>query len=100
MFTSNIKRGIHAHVQTRTRTPRREERIEVQKSASVCIIETGESISCTIRDVHSRGARISVIQPERIPDKVIIKSRSDALETFGEVVWRRGNEIGVRFVSR
>ena len=98
MFTSSIKRGNQR--QAKTRTPRRETRVDVQKSASVSIIETGESISCTIRDIHSRGARISVMQPERIPNKVIIKSRSDGLETYGEIVWRRGNEIGVRFVSR
>ncbi len=101
MFKSSIKRGIHRHAPVqRQQTPRREKRHEVQKSASVGIIETGESISCTIRDIHTRGARISVISPERIPNKVLITSRSDGLETLGEIVWRKGNEIGVKFVAR
>ena len=97
MFKSSIKRGPQRHVRHRVT---REARVEVQKSASVGVIETGETLSCTIRDIHSRGARISIINPERVPNKVMIKSRSDGLDTLGEVVWRRGNEIGVRFVSR
>jgi hypothetical protein len=77
---------------------RREPRQELAKAASICVIDTGQTISCTLRDIHTRGARISVISHGGIPDEFILKSRQADLETRARVAWRRGNELGVKFI--
>ncbi len=78
---------------------RRERRVELAKAASICVIDTGQTISCTLRDIHTRGARISVMSHGGIPDEFILKSRQADLETKARVAWRRGNELGVRFLK-
>lgn len=78
---------------------RRESRVELAKAASICVIDTGQTISCTLRDIHTRGARISVMSHGGIPDEFILKSRQADLETRARVAWRRGNELGVRFIK-
>jgi len=78
---------------------RRERREELAKAASIVVPDTGQTISCTLRDIHTRGARLSVISHGGIPDEFILKSRQADLETKARVAWRRGNELGVKFLK-
>jgi len=70
----------------------------ITKSASICLEDTGQVIACTLRDIHSRGARLSVVQQGSIPDRFVLKSRSENIESRATVAWRRGNELGVTFI--
>lgn len=78
---------------------RRETRMALQKAATIVVEQTGQVISCTLRDIHTRGARISVMAHYAIPDEFMLKSRQEGLDTRARVAWRRGNELGVSFVK-
>ncbi|MEL6736445.1 MAG: PilZ domain-containing protein [Pseudomonadota bacterium] len=79
---------------------RRETREPITKSASICIEGTGQVIACTLRDIHSRGARMSVASHAGIPDTFVLKCRQEGIHTKARVAWRRGYELGVSFSSR
>jgi len=79
---------------------RRETREPITKSASICIEETGQVIACTLRDIHSRGARMSVASHAGIPDVFVLKCRQEGINNKARVAWRRGYELGVCFSSR
>lgn len=54
---------------------------------------------CTIRDLSDTGARLDAPPSVTIPEffELIIPARS--LHKRGQIVWRHGAEIGVRFVD-
>jgi len=79
---------------------RRETREPITKSASICIEASGQVIACTLRDIHSRGARMSVASHAGIPDVFTLKCRQEGINTTARVAWRRGNEMGVSFSIR
>ncbi len=85
--------------QAGTTNKRRETRVELQKAASIVVEATGQTLSCTLRDLHSRGARLSVANPAAVPDEFVLTSRQEGIETRARVAWRRSNEIGVRFIK-
>lgn len=57
------------------------------------------SIPCTVRDISATGARIRSEGTLNIPDTFELIVEIDGTEADCEVVWRKGNEIGVRFVG-
>ena len=70
------------------------------KSASIRAIDSSETVSCTIRNISSRGARISAADIHRIPQRFMISTGLDIADRIGEIVWRHNNEIGLKFVTR
>lgn len=98
MFKAANRPGRRIRTAASANSKRREARQPLQKAASICIEPSGQTISCTLRDIHTRGARISVISPSEIPDEFILKSRQAQLETRVRVAWRGGNELGVRYL--
>ncbi|MEL6948246.1 MAG: PilZ domain-containing protein [Pseudomonadota bacterium] len=101
MFQSSSRRGALSSRRSSAGPggQRREPRESITKSASILVEETGQVISCTLRDINTRGARMSVASHAGIPDTFILKCRQAELNTRARVAWRRGYELGVSFMG-
>ena len=56
-------------------------------------------VSCSVKDVSATGARLRVDNTVSIPDTFELIIPVDGLEANCEVVWRRTNEVGVKFIG-
>lgn len=57
-------------------------------------------VVCVLWDVSEGGARLSVANPEALPEKLtIMLKRDDAAGAVCRVAWRDREHIGVEFVS-
>ncbi len=54
---------------------------------------------CTIREISETGARIQADDTRLIPERFDLVNEFDGLVAAVAVVWRRGAEIGVQFLS-
>ena len=57
------------------------------------------TVACTVRDISATGVRLRVDGSLAIPDTFELIIAVDGLEADCEVVWRRGNELGARFLG-
>jgi hypothetical protein len=57
------------------------------------------TVACTIRDMSATGARVRVDGSVSVPDTFELIIESDGLEANCKVVWRKPQEVGVRFVG-
>jgi hypothetical protein len=57
------------------------------------------TVSCTVRDISATGARLRVDNLASIPDTFELIIAVDGLEANCEVVWRKSNEVGVKFLG-
>ena len=57
------------------------------------------TVACTVRDISETGARLRVEGSLTIPDTFELIIDMDGLEANCEVMWRKGNEVGARFVG-
>jgi hypothetical protein len=57
------------------------------------------TVSCTVRDLSATGARLRVENLASIPDTFELIIAVDGLEASCEVVWRKTNEVGVKFIG-
>ena len=96
MFSSSVRQGRPGA--PKRHVERREERLEKTKAASICIDGEQMYAACTVRDIHSSGARISIVDAQGIADSFLLKVHSDNLVARCKVAWRKTNEIGVRFL--
>ena len=78
---------------------RKEPRTRVFKAGTVAINNKSSTISCTIRNLSDGGARLKVQGLFRPPHEFDLLVPADDWEAGCEVVWRNGNELGVRFVT-
>jgi len=75
---------------------------------SVAILRSDGSFvcECTLRDVSDSGARLAInvkpgtAIPDIAPEFILSLSRRGNIVRHCETVWRRNNEIGVRFIAR
>lgn len=55
---------------------------------------------CVVHDISSSGVRLTIDDPNSLPGRLRLAFTRDARNGRScEVVWRRGNEVGVRFVG-
>jgi len=55
---------------------------------------------CVLWDVSDGGARLSVAQPEALPDTVTVTlKREDTAGTVCRVAWRDRDQIGIEFLN-
>ena len=55
---------------------------------------------CVLWDVSEGGARLSVANPEALPEMLTITlKRDDAIGTLCRIAWRDREQVGVEFVS-
>lgn len=57
------------------------------------------TVSCTVRDLSDTGARLRSEGSVNIPDTFELIIELDGFEADCEVVWRRGSDLGVRFLG-
>ncbi len=50
-----------------------------------------------LRDASETGARVRLVTPCEVPDELILVSPMEKIDARCVVVWRRGNDIGLRF---
>lgn len=58
-------------------------------------LSEGKTVGCVVMDISTRGARITT--PSKLPDKFSLKIRASALGLDCHVLWRHGQDVGVRF---
>ncbi|HRY04190.1 MAG TPA: PilZ domain-containing protein [Beijerinckiaceae bacterium] len=56
----------------------------------------GRSVEVAIKDISQTGARLQATEETSIPRQFMI--RFGQYEARGEVVWRKGIDVGIRFV--
>lgn len=74
----------------------------------VAILRADGSVvcECTLRDVSDSGARLKLTipdggtAPEIMPEFILSLSKRGNIFRQCETVWRRDDEIGVRFIAR
>jgi two-component system cell cycle response regulator len=65
------------------------------------IITHGDTngIGCTIRDFSDDGARLRVENGYSLPLHFKLKTETDTVGLSCEVVWRKPEEVGIRFID-
>jgi len=67
-----------------------------------CVMATAAGAligKCSVRDISSTGARITLSDPHHVPDAfVLILSRNGGARRNCELIWRDKSQIGVRFI--
>jgi hypothetical protein len=80
-------------------TKKREARKSVRQSGWVSLDGGFAARPCTVLDLSSAGAKITVDDPQAVTAKVRLAFSRDARTGRNcEVVWRRGKTLGVKFV--
>lgn len=75
------------------------ERRRILKSGQICFNGRHCSIPCVVRDLTETGAKLTVDGSVSAPDTFELLIELDGTWVDCEVAWRRGSNIGVRFVS-
>lgn len=62
------------------------------------IIKTGEKeLMVLLRDASATGARLRLAKPYDVPDRFTLVAAMEKINAECVVIWRRGNDLGVRF---
>lgn len=78
---------------------RRSPRRRIFKGAWAAFNDRHCSIPCTVRDISETGARLLAEGTVNVPDTFELIVDLDGTEANCEVVWRKGKEIGVKFIG-
>ncbi len=81
--------------QSEKRMPRR----RMLKTAVASYNNRSISFEVVVRDMSDTGVKLKLRADEPLPDHFTLIVEMDGLLVDCEVVWRRGMEIGARFVS-
>jgi hypothetical protein len=80
-------------------TTKREARKSVRQSGWITLDGGFAARPCTVLDLSSAGAKITVDGPDTVPAKVrLALSRDARTGRTCQVVWRRGKTLGIKFV--
>ena len=84
-------------------TPQENQRItqrqRVLKDGKIVFNANSSVVDCTIRDMSETGARIICHHQAAIPADCRLVSLSDNLIGDVKVMWRRGDQLGIRFTG-
>jgi hypothetical protein len=69
------------------------------KAGIVAFNDRRSTVPCTVRDISATGARLRVDGSVGAPDTFELIIELDGLEAPCQVVWRKANEVGARFLS-
>ena len=72
-------------------------RRRVLKEGKIVIHPPSGTIDVTIRNMGMAGAKIEIPSTVQLPDKFDLINVSDGNVTLAEVMWRKGNFVGVHF---
>ncbi|MFL5119996.1 MAG: PilZ domain-containing protein [Microvirga sp.] len=59
----------------------------------------GLRMSCAIRDISDRGARVSVVTPFHVTDRLALLIPARHKLAMARVRWRKGTHLGLAFIS-
>ena len=80
-------------------TKKRETRKSLRQPGWITLDGGFAARSCVVQDMSSTGAKITVEDPNVLPAKLRLAFTRDARTGRNcEVVWRRGNSVGIKFV--
>lgn len=69
-------------------------------AAYVCAPEASAASFCLVRDLSSTGARIAFINGAALPGTFDLQITGRSRIYRAEVIWRRPDEAGVRFLAK
>lgn len=70
-------------------------RRKVHKAGSIVVGDC--SVTCTVHNLSAAGAALSVRHSSALPDAFVLILEMEQRQRPCQVVWRRGNRIGVTF---
>jgi hypothetical protein len=73
-------------------------RTRVLKKGRIVFNQKRSVIDCTIRNLSPAGALLIVKSLIGIPDRFDLSVDSDAASHAASVIWKRDNQLGVKFV--
>ena len=73
-------------------------RTRVLKKGRIVFNQRRSVIDCTIRNLSAAGALLIVKSLVGIPDRFDLSVDSDAVNHAASVIWKRANQLGVKFV--
>lgn len=79
-------------------SPRAAARRKQLKAGIISFNGRHSTLPCSVRDVSEKGARLEAVAAS-VPDTFVLIIELDGLEAQCEVVWRKVNFVGVKFVS-
>jgi hypothetical protein len=80
-------------------TKKRETRKSLRQPCWITLDGGFAARPCVVQDMSSTGAKITVEDPNVLPAKLRLAFTRDARTGRNcEVVWRRGNSVGIKFV--
>lgn len=78
---------------------RRAPRRRVLKDAKIVYLNNWTVVSCRVRDVSDSGARLICGDQAAVPGEFRFMFTGEKTCRLAEVVWRRGDLIGIRFTG-
>ena len=57
----------------------------------------GKDHAVLLRDASATGARVRLVTPGDIPERLTLVAPMEKINAACVVVWRRGNDVGLRF---
>lgn len=90
---------VTAEIEGRQGNRRMEPRRRVARTATIADQAALSPVPCVILDVSNSGARLDVPAQATVPQRFKLMIDCDGSERICDVIWRRENAIGVRFVD-
>ncbi|MEP6828449.1 MAG: PilZ domain-containing protein [Aestuariivirga sp.] len=72
-------------------------RRRVLKDGKIIISPPSGTLNVKIRDLSENGAKLEILATTPLPEKFDLIIVADATVTLAEVMWRKGNFVGVHF---
>ncbi len=72
-------------------------RKRILKGARIVFNGRASTLSCTVRDISEKGARLRVAQGQAVPSRFDLLIDTDGFEAPCKVAWRKGEDVGVTF---
>jgi PilZ domain len=81
-------------------TQKREARKSLQQPGWITFEGGFAARQCLVHDMSTTGAKLTIDDPNALPAKLRLALTRDARTGRNcEVVWRRGNSVGIKFVQ-
>lgn len=90
---------VTAEVEGRQGNRRTEPRRRVARSATISAHDSPSPVPCVVLDISTGGARLDVHHSAKIPQRFRLVIDLEGTERTCEVVWRRENSVGVKFID-
>lgn len=90
---------VTGEIESRQGNRRSEPRRRVARSATISAHDAPSPVPCVVLDISNGGARLDVHHSASIPQRFRLVIDLEGTERTCEVVWRRENSVGVKFIT-